>query len=119
MRAAVIFLVLFAGGQLAFGGEPPVMGVEEAQAKQLLLFATKPSYPHEAYRMRVSGNGVFDLTFDYETGHLREIHVVKSTGNNFLDGHAIGALKLWKAKPRSIHILRVPINFTYKPRLRE
>jgi TonB family protein len=96
--------------------EPPVMTVEEADKKQLLLFAARPSYPYEARRAHVTGTGIFELRFDYNTGHLREIHVVKSTGADSLDGHAIGALKLWKAKPRSIHILRVPIGFTLKPR---
>jgi TonB family protein len=97
-------------------GEPPLTAVEEAQAKQLLLFAARPSYPYEARKVHLSGSGIFDLRFDYETGHLREVHVVKSTGYNSLDGHAIGALKLWKAKPGSIHTLRVPIDFKLKPR---
>jgi TonB family protein len=100
----------------SFAVSPEPMTVEEAQAKQLLLFAARPSYPYEARKQRLSGSGVFDLRFDYETGHLREIHVVESTGQNVLDGHAIGALKLWKAKPRSIHTLRIPITFTLKPR---
>jgi outer membrane biosynthesis protein TonB len=117
MRSAVISLTLLAAGVLVFASEPPPMTIEEAQANQLLLFATRPSYPYQAERAHVSGFGVFDLKFDYETGHLREIHVVKSTGYDFLDGHAIGALKLWKAKSRSIHTLRVPVGFQYKPRL--
>jgi TonB family protein len=54
---------------------------------------------------------VFDLRFDFQTGELREIHIVRSTGHSLLDGHAISALKLWRAKPHAIHILRVPINF--------
>jgi TonB family protein len=116
MRVGVIALTIFAGAAFGLAGEPPLTTIEEAESKQLLVFAAKPSYPYEAYRMRVSGEGIFDLKFDYETGHLREIHVVKSTGNNFLDGHSIGALKLWKAKPRSIHTLRVPIGFIFKPR---
>ena len=65
--------------------------------------------------MRLSGFGVFDLKFDYETGHLREIQIVKSTGHSMLDGRAISALKLWKAKPRSIHTLRVPMNCPLEP----
>ena len=116
MRISMMFLLIVAirASSLAAASEP--MTVEEAQAKQLLLFAARPSYPYEARKARLSGSGIFDLKFDYETGHLREIHIVKSTGQSMLDGHAIGALKLWKAKPRSIHTLRIPITFTLKPR---
>jgi len=94
---------------------PAPVTLEEAQAKQLLLVAVEPRIPYEARRSRLSGFGVFDLKFDYETGHLREIQVVKSTGHSMLDGRAIGALKLWTAKPRSIHTLRVPMDFSFKP----
>jgi TonB family protein len=110
-----ILLIVLTMRALSFADAPKVMTADEAQAKQLLLFAARPSYPYEARRAHLSGFGIFDLRFDYETGHLREIHVVKSTRASSLDGHAIGALKLWKAKPRSIHTLRVPINFTLKP----
>jgi len=44
--------------------------------------------------------------------HLREVHVVQGTGAPLLDGYTIGALKLWKAKPHSLHTLLVPIKFT-------
>lgn len=93
----------------------PPTTLEDAQAKELLLFTAQPSLPYEARRSRLSGLGIFDLKFDYETGRLRGINIVKSTGHSMLDGRAIGALKLWKAKPRSIHSLRVPINFSLKP----
>ncbi len=45
---------------------------------------------------------------------IRGINVVESTENSRLDGRAIAALKLWEAKPRSIHTVRVPINFLVK-----
>lgn len=88
------------------------MTVEEALKQDLLIVAARPDYPYEARRQRWTGSGVFELTFNYETGNLREVHVVQSTGKRMLDGHAIGALKLWKAKPRSIHKIRIPITFT-------
>jgi outer membrane biosynthesis protein TonB len=115
MRLALMFLMILAIPASSLAGAPQPMTLDEVQAKQLLLFAAPPNMPYEARRARASGLGVFDLTFDYETGHLREIHVVKSTGYSILDGRAIGALKLWVAKPRSIHTLRVPFNFSLKP----
>ena len=99
----------------ALAGASPPMTLEAAQAKELLVYTAQPSPPYAARRSRLSGLGIFDLKFDYETGRLREINIVKSTGHSMLDGRAIGALKLWRAKPRSIHSLRVPINFSLKP----
>ena len=104
------------------------MMLEDALRQHLLLVAVAPDYPLE-YEWRPahgnvvgsgapSGKGVFDLRFDYETGHLREIHVVESTLSRKLDAHVIGALKLWKAKPRSIHLLRVGFDFRLSHRFR-
>ena len=84
--------------------------------KQSLLIAPTPSYPtysetrNPGERQRTY-NGLFELKFDYESGHLREVHVVKSTGDRAMDAHAIGTLKLWQAKPRTFHNLLVPIRF--------
>lgn len=112
--------ILILAGVLAlhissFAATPEPMMVDEALNKQLLLVAVRPDRPHSGWRAilgtRPMRSGVFDLRFDYETGHLREIHMVESTGFRLYDAHVIGALKLWKAKPHSIHTLRVPITF--------
>jgi len=87
------------------------MTVEEAVRRKLLLVAARPEYPYVARSRGRSGRGLFELKFEYESGHLREVHVVESTGNRWLDAHSIGALKVWQAKPRSIHNLLVPIRF--------
>src|SRR4051812_27463363 len=50
--------------------------------------------PYQAIRDRWEGLGMFDLRFDFETGELREIHIVRSTGHSLLDGHTVSALKL-------------------------
>lgn len=87
------------------------MSWAEAAEKHLLVRAIPPFSAYVATRERWTGRGIFELRFDYETGELREIHIVQSTGHRLLDGHAIAAFKLWRAKPRSIHILRVPLQF--------
>jgi outer membrane biosynthesis protein TonB len=96
------------------GAQTGTMTVQEAVQRQLLLVAPKPDYPYEARSRRMTGSGVFDLVFDYETGNLREVHVVKNIEDHTLNGYAIGALKLWKAKKRSIHVLRVPLSFNIR-----
>jgi hypothetical protein len=106
---ACLFLVAM---QLSsFAASEDVMGVREAMQRHLLLVAALPEYPSEIE----AGPGVrhrrytclFELKFDYESGHLREVHVVKSSGDQAVDAHMIGAMKVWQAKPRSIHNLLV------------
>jgi hypothetical protein len=118
MRKYLALLIFSALQTLSFAGPPERITVVEALRRDLLLVAVRPDFPrgyywggaqwhHGPYRC------AFELRFDYETGHLREVHVVQSTGDPKFDGYAIGALKLWKAKPRSIHTLVVPIGFKW------
>lgn len=88
---------------------PKIYSVEEAA--QVLRYAVKPEYSDEARRLRVSGSGLFELRFEYETGRLKGIHIVVSTGSRVLDHDAIAGLKEWKAKPRSVRSMRIGITF--------
>ena len=88
------------------------MEVDEAVRRQLLVSAPQPDYPYEARRGGGSGGvGIFELKFDYESGHLREVHIAKSTGNRYLDGHSIAAFKLWRAKPRAVQCIAIEVRF--------
>jgi hypothetical protein len=124
MRELIATLVILTTQALSLSGaSDEIISEGDALAKGLLLVARAPHYPEviewrpgPATRSagdfrRPTGTGIFDLRFDYETGHLREVRVVQSTGNRDLDIYSIEALKLWKAKPRALHILRVPITF--------
>ena len=91
---------------------PPVMQAREAIAQHHLFYYPSPEYPYEARRDFITGSGVFGLRFDYETGHLREVHVITGTGSGYLDSAAIGVLKHWQAKPRSVRRLTIPITFS-------
>src|SRR5205814_7548509 len=101
----VILLIFTSVQTLSFAAspEPKPMMVDEALRQHLLLTAPPPDYPPLMRLHRVGGKGLFQLRFDYDTGHLREVHVVQGTGAPLLDGYTIGALKLWKAKPHSLH----------------
>ena len=112
MRVCLVILLCVVARSSVFALSPETMTVEEAVRRNLLLVAAKPEYPYEARSRGREGRGLFELKFDYESGHLREVHVVESTGNRWLDAHSIGALKVWQAKPRAIHNLLVPIRFT-------
>ena len=108
MRPLISSVVLLAF-ILSASAQSPCISVDEAVQTGLLAVAPRPDYPYEA-RWK-SASGTFQLKFDYETGQLREVHVVRSTGDRHLDGHSIAALKLWRAKPRSIHCLSVEVVF--------
>jgi TonB family protein len=116
MRACVFSLLLAAACFSSFAASPDVITVDEAIEKRLLLVAARPDYPYEARSRKRTGSGLFELKFDYESGHLREVHVVKSIGDRYLDFFTIRALKIWQAKPRSIHTLLVPVRFTGRDR---
>jgi TonB family protein len=88
---------------------PKLFSIEDAA--QVLRYAVKPQYSREAQRTRATGTGVFELRFDYESGRLKAIDIVRSTGNRVLDHDAITGLKEWKAKPRSIRVMRIAIMF--------
>jgi TonB family protein len=88
---------------------PKVFTVKEAA--QILRYAARPEYSREARERRASGFGLFELHFDYETGRLKAIDIVKSTGSSVLDHDTIAGLKEWRAKPHTIRVMRIPVTF--------
>jgi len=111
MRPCLLLLVFVSAVSTSPAASPEPISLDDALRQSLLLTAPMPDYPYEMRRHGVEGRGVFELKFDYDTGHLREVHVLKSTGTPMLDGYAIGALKLWKAKPHAVHAVLVPVAF--------
>jgi len=112
MRAHLFLLIFLAISPVSFAETTPkVMTAAEAVQRGLLIKAVRPEYYWEARVRHRAGSGVFDLSFDYETGHLREIHVVRALPDPIMQKATIDALKQWQAKPRSIHVLRLPVKF--------
>jgi TonB family protein len=54
---------------------------------------------------------MFELGFDFESGRVRDVRVLQSTGNSLLDRNTVITLKGWRAQPRTIHLMRLPITF--------
>jgi TonB family protein len=116
MRAHLFLLIFLAISPVSIAAmTPEVMTAEEAAQRGLLLKTVRPEYYYEARARHKEGSGVFELRFDYETGHLREIHIVNALPDPLLQKAAIEALKQWQAKPRSIHVLRLPLTFLMRP----
>jgi len=116
MRSAVLFLALVMTTDVGLASDPDVIRLDEARNKHLLLYSPRPEYPLQSRALGVVGKGDFLLRFDYDTGHVKEVHIVKSTGSLLLDKSTIDSLRQWKAKPRSIHQLFVPIGFAMRGR---
>jgi TonB-like protein len=112
MRTYLFLLIFLAVSLVSFAETTPeVMTALEAAQRGLLLKVVRPEYSWEGRIRHLGGKGVFDLRFDYETGHLQEIHIVNALPSPVLQEAAIDALKRWQARPRSIHVLRVPVMF--------
>ena len=91
--------------------EPEPKTAREAFDRHLFVYTVSPRYRHELQRSRIKGSGVFEMEFDYESGRVRQVHIVQTTGNDTLDGDTVSALRRWRVKPRSVHTLRLPITF--------
>jgi TonB family protein len=91
------------------------MKAKEAFEKHLFVTRESPVYPSALERLGVRGDGVFEMEFDYESGRVRDVRILRSTGNLVLDRNAVIALKHWRAKPRSIHTLQLPLSFGVPP----
>ena len=71
MRAHLFLLIFLAISPVSIAEmTPEVMTAEEAAQRGLLLKTVRPEYYYEARARRKEGSGVFELRFDYETGHL-------------------------------------------------
>ncbi len=112
MKHGLLVLTLAVAATAMGADAPPVMSSEDAIRQHLLFYYPFPEYPSEARRQSITGSGIRELRFDYESGHLREVHVVTSTGSPLLDSSAIAGLKRWQAKPHSVRGIRVPVTFT-------
>ena len=90
---------------------PELKTAREAFDRHLFVYTVSPRYSSELQRRRIKGSGVFEMEFDYDSGQVRQVRIVQSTGNNMLDRDTVFALRRWRLKPRSAHTLRLPVTF--------
>ncbi len=87
------------------------MQINDALGRHLLLSHPIPGWTLEDRKQHFTGSGVFDLEFDYESGRVREVRVVKSTGHEGFDRNIAAGLKRWRAKKDAIHVLRLSLTY--------
>jgi TonB family protein len=106
-----VLLACLAMSPVVTGAEP--MSCREAIARRLIVKHPTPQLPVQSMlrKQRFHGHGVFDLEFDFESGSVRAVRVVQGTGSSLVDRSTVVTLKEWRAKPRTVHVARLPITF--------
>ena len=54
-----------------------------------------------------------DVVFHPETGILKHVTVLESSGSKLLDDGAVKAFSHWRARPGKISHIHVPFTFTF------
>ncbi len=91
--------------------KPSPPGVAQT-GKLQLIYSPTPQYPMAARRSRfpLRGTGRYRIHFTRD-GSVRDVQIVQSTQNQYLDGAAIETLRKWKATPGQEWTANVPITF--------
>jgi protein TonB len=111
MRTAITSVLLILVFLAPLQASPEPKTAREAFDRHLIVYSVSPRYPSDLQRRRIKGSGVFEMKYDYDTGRVREVLIVQSTGNDILDRNAVLALRRWRVKPHSVHTLRLPVTF--------
>lgn len=71
-----------------------------------------PKYPLEDLRLHHEGVGSFRFVLDLQTGRVKQVLLIKSTGFSSLDRSAIAAFREWRWKPGKWREIELSTNFT-------
>ena len=116
MRCCFVFLLtIFLGvsaRQLAAKASNDNDDANRAFAAKLdIIAAPMPAYPFAARVASLQGRGIYQITFDPESGLARKVTVLHSTGYALLDQAAIDSLSKWRIKAHRANAIKVPVNF--------
>jgi TonB family protein len=85
--------------------------VERSASKADVVYRVTPRYPSRFQRAHIGGTGRFRMNIDFNTGKVRSVTVMKSTGSYGLDKEAVFALRQWRFKPGKRTTVDMPITF--------
>jgi TonB family protein len=80
-------------------------GLEKQRANA--LYCPIPPYPPNA----PMGAGRFEVIVDFETGLVRDVRVIQTTGDGRLDRSVTKTFRTWRFRPRTTHSFTTPFNF--------
>ena len=77
-----------------------------------VIYSPSPIYPDRARAARppLAGSGRFRIVFD-ASGEVKEVQIVRSTGQPVLDQAAVEAFRKWRSTPGHEWTLVIPITF--------
>jgi TonB family protein len=89
-----------------------------AVAPPKATYTPKPEYRDEWARRGLTGKGVVLVTIDKQTGKVTQAQMLKSTGNQLLDGSALEAYSRWRFEPGTVTVsqLKIPVEFASRPK---
>jgi TonB family protein len=85
-------------------------------ARPEAIYTPMPVYRPEWAKQGLTGKGVVLVTIDKETGKVTGAQMLQSTGSQLLDGAALQAYSQWRFKPGTVTQLKMPIEFTNRPK---
>jgi TonB family protein len=85
-------------------------------ASPLRINSPRPKYLNKWAAQGITGKGIFEATVDSKTGRVISVRVLKSTGHKVLDDSALEAFSKWLFRPGTSTKVKIPIEFTNKPR---
>jgi len=85
-------------------------------ASPLRINSPRPKYLNKWAAQGITGKGIFEATVDSNTGRVTSVRILKSTGHKVLDDSALEAFSKWMFKPGTASPVKIPIEFTNKPR---
>ena len=88
----------------------------ESFARPEAVYTPMPVYKPEWSKQGLTGKGVVLVTIDKQTGKVTGARMLESTGSPLLDGSALQAYSQWRFKPGTVPQLKIPIEFTNRPR---
>jgi TonB family protein len=75
------------------------------------IYSPYPEYESDWAKKGLQGKCIVRLSIDPSTGTTTGVRIIKSTGNNELDGAALAACSRWRFKPWSYQQLEIPFEF--------
>jgi TonB family protein len=81
------------------------------------IYTPQPVYRAEWAKQGLTGKGVVLVNIDKQTGNVTGARMLRSTGNQQLDGAALQAYSQWRFDPRTVAVpqLKIPIEFANRP----
>jgi TonB family protein len=79
------------------------------------IYTPQPVYRPEWAKQGLAGKGEALVTIDEQTGKVVGVRMLKSTGNQQLDGAALAAYSQWRFQPGTGSQVRIPIEFANRP----